>query len=586
MWRLRWRTAVAGAFVFVVPFMLFYFLMGTASERYIRNQTSERLRSAVATNANLLDDVFEVRMAEIQSLAEAVSHLPSRPASRAALLRAFVEANPWYWLLAVADRQGDLVAASEPLDGNVSDRDYFRAALAGRTLLSDVFLSPLTRQGEIVVAAPLRRGGTEVTGVLIAALRLEKLNHRLLNPGVGATGQTFLLNSDARLATPMPPAHLLLGQAFDPRESNTLRNAAGVGHYHDPQGRPVLVAYHQLLNRNLYVAAQVAESEVLAQVQKLRWSILFYLSPFLALGVVLAVGAWHYALRYVTRLTDEVCQALDVARERERERDLAHQELARRFEEERDLARQKVQFQAQLADYEKSAALAQLALGAAHEINNPLLGILAHLELELRQASGDDERAEIEQCIEAGRRISTTLHGLLNYARPGPLQLTTIRLDQLVTDTLAFLRRHPLFRGKQLEKQIAPGLPRITADANQVSQMLMNLLLNAADATPEGGTITVSAAPLESGDQVEIRVCDTGSGIPEDILPHVFDPFFTTKRGRGTGLGLSITQAYLRSHHGDIEIDSQSGAGTSVRLVLPTEQAEQQPAPQTPEVVA
>ena len=103
----------------------------------------------------------------------------------------------------------------------------------------------------------------------------------------------------------------------------------------------------------------------------------------------------------------------------------------------------------------------------------------------------------------------------------------------------------------------------------------MNLLLNAAEATPAGGRITVSAAKLALVESVEIRVSDTGSGIPAEILPHVLEPFFTTKLGRGTGLGLSISCAYMRSHGGDMRVDSVVGRGTTVTLTLPLRTEEQ-----------
>jgi two-component system, NtrC family, sensor kinase len=112
-------------------------------------------------------------------------------------------------------------------------------------------------------------------------------------------------------------------------------------------------------------------------------------------------------------------------------------------------------------------------------------------------------------------------------------------------------------------------IPAIRADANQLSQVLMNLLLNAAEATPEGGCITVVAQKLTYVESLEIRVSDTGSGIPKDVLAHVLEPFFTTKRGRGTGLGLSISYAYVRSHGGDMRVDSVVGHGTTVTLTLP-----------------
>jgi signal transduction histidine kinase len=289
-----------------------------------------------------------------------------------------------------------------------------------------------------------------------------------------------------------------------------------------------------------------------------------------ALAVVFVV--WQLRRREVGRLADELKRSQEAANQLERERDLAQEEVFRRLYEERELNKEKIQFQSQLAEYEKYAALARLALGAAHEINNPLLGILSHLELELRATSDPEQRAEIEQCIAGAKRISATLRGLVNYARPGPLVLSKISLHRLVMDTLSFLEGQPMLRDKQLENQVPTDLPHIRADANQLSQVLMNLLLNAAEATPEGGSITISASKLTYVDSIEIRVSDTGCGIPPDILPHVFEPFFTTKRGKGTGLGLSISQAYVRSHNGEIRADSVVNHGTTITITLPIRQ--------------
>jgi signal transduction histidine kinase len=294
--------------------------------------------------------------------------------------------------------------------------------------------------------------------------------------------------------------------------------------------------------------------------------------PCLATGLALAAIAGRRAVTFLRHTTESIERAHSLARDRERERDLAQQELIARLKEERQLARQKVQFESQLAEYEKYAALAQLALGAAHEINNPLLGILSHLELTLREAKTEDDRIEIEQCIEGSKRISQTIRGLLNYTRPDPLLLTRINLTRLVDDSYSFLAHQPLFRGIKLEKRIPADLPEISADANQLSQILMNLLLNAAQASPDGGTISIAAQKVKFAETVEIVVSDTGEGIPADILPHAFEPFFTTKRGKGTGLGLSISQAYVRSHGGDIRIDSLPTHGTNVRITLPIRQ--------------
>lgn len=287
----------------------------------------------------------------------------------------------------------------------------------------------------------------------------------------------------------------------------------------------------------------------------------------LLIAAAVLVVAWRAQSKDSRDLEAQLQLAREQARQRERERDLAQGDLLLRLDRERELNKQKMQLQAQLADYEKNAALALMALGAAHEINNPLLGILSHLELELKIA-GPEARTEIEQCIESVKRISITTLGLLNYARPDPLRVSRIQLSSLVSELLVFLEHQPLLRPLRIENRVISELPAIHADSQQLSQVLMNVLLNAAQATPAGGTITLEAEAMTAA-TVEIRISDTGSGIPADILPHVFEPFFTTKRGKGTGLGLSISQAYVRGHGGEIRVESKEGAGTTVRITLP-----------------
>src|SRR5215475_10427512 len=183
-----------------------------------------------------------------------------------------------------------------------------------------------------------------------------------------------------------------------------------------------------------------------------------YVLPLaVALGVVMLITWWLHR-KDVSRITHELKQAHDLAEEREHERDLAQEELFRRLYEEREWNKEKIQFQSQLTEYEKYAALAQLALGAAHEINNPLLGILSHLELELNATQDQEQRLEIEQCIVGARRISSTLRGLVNYARPGPLVLSKINLQRLACDTITFIEHQPMLRGKHLVNEVPTDL--------------------------------------------------------------------------------------------------------------------------------
>ncbi len=310
-----------------------------------------------------------------------------------------------------------------------------------------------------------------------------------------------------------------------------------------------------------------------------------YLVPFAFVALAVMFIVWRLQRVEWRRACNALIQAKELNRQLELDRNQAQEEIFRRLQEDRELNKEKFQFQAQLAEYEKYSTLAQLALGAAHGINNPLLGILSHLELELKTAKDPEQRWEIEQCIAGTKRISATLRGLVNYARPGPLVLSNLGLHRLVADTLSFLEGQPALRGKRTANQVPEDLPHILVDSNQLSQVLMNLLINAAEATPDGGLITVSASQPAGTNSIEIRVSDTGCGIPPDVLPHVFEPFFTTKVGKGTGLGLSISATYVRRNKGEIRIDSVWKQGTTVTITLPIRQEESHQIEEQSEVV-
>jgi signal transduction histidine kinase len=579
--RLRERTAIGGAVIFLIPFLLFTLLVQFASDRYVRRQFNDRLRAGVATNAALLDDVFSKRQREVQWLARAVAEDRLLPSSSTQPLQNFVNGHPWYGFIVIADTSGAVLRSSNALQGNVGPCGCLDRALAGETIITDVFHSPLTQRDEMFIVSPM---AGQPQRLLFVQFDRATLTSRFLDLGIGATENTFLVSPAGELVSPMRRGTLRAqGLAFASGSPNPFAGERGTAEYRSASGADVLAAYQKLSSKNYFLVTQVDASEMDAPSRKLRSEVMFYVLPFLLLGVLLAVFAWRYAMDYIQRLMTQLYKALGVATQREAERDVALQELGMRFEKEKELARQRAEFQAQLAEYEKYAALAQLALGAAHEINNPLLGILSHLELELRKTQDPERRDEIQQCIEGSRRIAATLRGLINYARPGPLQLTRVNIRQMVEDSLAFLTHQPLFRNIALENNVPADLPALHADANQLSQVLMNLLLNAGQAMPNGGRIAISAA-RNGDDRIEISVADNGTGIPQDVLPHIFEPFFTTKRGKGTGLGLSISQAYIRSHGGDIEIHTVPDEGTTVRITMPLQQ-EVRAEPQAQEVI-
>jgi two-component system sensor histidine kinase PilS (NtrC family) len=220
----------------------------------------------------------------------------------------------------------------------------------------------------------------------------------------------------------------------------------------------------------------------------------------------------------------------------------------------------------------------------AHEIRNPLAAISGSIQLLRAQGDGPGARAEARRLMEIvlreTDRLNRLLTELLEYARPGPARLEAVALEEAVAEVLAvFDASRP--EGVEVALDLEPGL-RLRADPGQLRQLLWNLVLNAAQALPAGGTIGVSARPAgppqegpggrrnepEEGGWVELGVRDGGVGIPADVLDRIFEPFFTTKPG-GTGLGLATVHRIVEEHGGSIRVQSAEGKGTGFQVRLP-----------------
>jgi PAS domain S-box-containing protein len=228
-------------------------------------------------------------------------------------------------------------------------------------------------------------------------------------------------------------------------------------------------------------------------------------------------------------------------------------------------------------------ALGTLASGITHDLNNLLTPILMSSRMLQRGGEHLDREAMLETIVSAASRGAELISQLLTFARGGEGQHAPVSISDLFKEVAGILK-HTLKKTISLEVTIEPELPEICADATELSQVIMNLAINARDAMPDGGTLAISAksmtlqaertyslVTLQPGTYVAISVTDTGVGIPQSIRDRIFDPFFSTKeRGQGTGLGLSTSLGIIRSHEGAIDVDSSVGKGTTVTVVLPT----------------
>lgn len=226
----------------------------------------------------------------------------------------------------------------------------------------------------------------------------------------------------------------------------------------------------------------------------------------------------------------------------------------------------------ELVQQEKMAAIGMLAGGVAHEINNPLGGILAFTQLLMREfPEGESVRADLEEIERAALRCKKIVQDLLDFSRVSSGKIkVAVALGPLFEKVFGFLRREFLSLNIQCAVEIDPLLPPVLGDANRLQQIFLNLLTNAAHAMPRGGTVTIRAQCGADDGFVRIEVEDTGTGVKKEHLSKIFDPFFTTKEpGKGTGLGLSITYRIVRDHDGTIAVESEDGVGTTFRIGLP-----------------
>ncbi len=238
----------------------------------------------------------------------------------------------------------------------------------------------------------------------------------------------------------------------------------------------------------------------------------------------------------------------------------------RRAEEERG------RLEEQLRQSQKMEAVGRLAGGIAHDFNNLLMVIMGHGELLRRGLEADDARLrKVQHVMGAAERAARLVRQLLAFSRKQVLEPQVVDLNALVSDTARMIR--PLLgEDVRIATRLAPALGRVRVDPAQIDQVLMNLAVNARDAMPRGGTLSLETANVGDGPggQVALVVRDTGLGMDEATRAHLFEPFFTTKGGSGgTGLGLSMVYGIVRQSGGQITVESEPGLGSSFRIVLP-----------------
>jgi two-component system NtrC family sensor kinase len=229
----------------------------------------------------------------------------------------------------------------------------------------------------------------------------------------------------------------------------------------------------------------------------------------------------------------------------------------------------------QLFRSEKLASLGKLAAGVAHEINNPLTGVLTNASLLLEDLEeGDPRREDVEVIVSETIRCREIVKRLLDFARQTKPQKKITNINNLINNIILLVRNQTSFRNIVIDKNLDENLPEVMADLDQIQQVFINLIINASEAMTKGGKLDIDSKLDKSGEYIEVIFKDNGPGIPNHIKARIFDPFFTTKE-QGTGLGLSISYGIIERHGGKINLETKQGEGTTFTIFLPVKAEEE-----------
>ncbi len=255
----------------------------------------------------------------------------------------------------------------------------------------------------------------------------------------------------------------------------------------------------------------------------------------------------------------------------EGEREVASVGIFTDLREKLKMERELQEAQLQLLQSEKMSSLGKLAAGVAHEINNPLGGILIYSSLLMEEMDKDDTmREDMGRIAEEATRCKEIVKSLLEFARQTGPTMEPIDINRAINEGLFFLENQAAFHNIEIVKELDPALPLIRGNSSQLKQVFMNIIVNGAEAMEGRGTLVVKTTARANSDSLLVEFSDSGGGIPPEHISKIFDPFFTTKEvGKGTGLGLSLSYGVIEEHHGRIDVRSEVGEGTTFVIELP-----------------
>jgi len=579
------------------------------ANRVIQSIVQNQLENVAADKQAILERWLMERKADVQVLAGSAAARQLGSSEAAAYFELVRDQYGVYRRFLIGDADGTVVYdGGGDCGASCASEEWYRQAIVGPPYMSEIELAAAGQESVFRLAAPIRDPEGAVQGVLCATVSTHPIVASVLRVELGKSGECYLVDKEGTFLA-HKDSRRILHENIAQSESfkHIFEDLGGQAIYTDYRGIQVLGAARSLEGIDWHVVVEQDRDEAFGPSDQLQRNIWIVIGATVVGAVGLsALLAWYVASPIRT-LSDgartlargEFDSALPVLRTTRRDEigalyaafaDMADQLKDRHARLETRMGLTEVELrkvEAELkstleaaARSERLAALGRLASGVAHEIRTPLTSLKLFLQSVEEDVAVSPEQSEDYRIgMRQVARIEKTINHFLDFARPQQPVLAELDFALLVDEVLEVIRPRANHQDVEIRESIAAGLPRVEGDVRQLSEVLVNLSVNALDATPDGGRLTISVAAETAGPdsaepgRVRIDVADSGTGIPKEDLPRLFEPFFTSKAA-GSGLGLAIVKGTVERHGGTVEVSTRPGAGTTFSVSLPVTPAQ------------
>jgi signal transduction histidine kinase len=604
--KLPFRLTLVFLMVALVPLGIVSMFSVRTADQVITRIVTSQLKNVAAEKRELLERWLAERKGDLEVVAGSAIVRSLDAGHIAPYLRLVQSQYKVYTRFVIADACGQVVydTAAGGLPGAGDARDYERA-LEGRVHMSEIDLGPTGRESVFHLTVPIPDAEGRPKGVVRATVSTQKILAWILTVSLGKTGECYLVDRTGTFLAHKEPRRILketiaqsesFAQIFRPARPRPV--------YTDYRGIPVLGASCPIAGTEWYVVVEQDRDEAFASSSRLKRNI----ALVIALTVGGAIGLSSLLAFYLTGPIRGLSTAADALAQGKFE-EAAGAALTARRDEIGALSRAFDHMASQLKDRQSTlerrvgvteaelrkadsklrqamevaarsehlAALGHLASGVAHEIRTPLTSLKLFLqsvqeEIDISPEHGEDYRIAMQQVD----RIERTINNFLDFARPQEPVLADVDFAALLKDALVVVQPRAHQQEVEVTQRIAPALPSVAGDRRQLGEALVNLLVNALEAMPQGGGVTISVAPEVSESAptaqtwVRIDIADTGPGVPPHDFDRLFEPFFTTKAS-GSGLGLAIVHTTVERHGGTLSVRNGPEKGATFTIRLPAE---------------